>query len=67
MFAIVPYLAYYGFSYYKAAPDIREEYFKTHERVDVSYKSNNVILTKGIGVLIFMVILLACALLAKVS
>ena len=22
-------------------PDIQEEYFKTHERVDVSYKSKN--------------------------
>ena len=32
-------------------PDIQEEYFKTHDRVDVSYKSKNVILTKGFGVL----------------
>ena len=33
-------------------PDIQEEYFKSHERVDVSYKSKNVILTKGFGVLL---------------
>ena len=26
-------------------PDIQEEYFKTHERVDVSYRSKKVILT----------------------
>ena len=45
-------------------PDIQEEYFKTHERVDVSYKSKNVILTKGFGVLLFTCILLACALVA---
>ena len=34
-------------------PDIQEEYFKTHERVDVSYCSGNVLLTKSAGVLIF--------------
>ena len=45
-------------------PDIQEEYFKTHERVDVSYRSKNVILTKGFGVLLFTCILLACALVA---
>ena len=45
-------------------PEIREEYFKTHERFDVSYKSGNVILTKGFGVLLFTGILLACALVA---
>jgi len=45
-------------------PDIQEEYFKTHQRVDVSYKSLNVILTKGIGILIFTAILLVCALIA---
>lgn len=45
-------------------PDIQEEYFKTHERVDVSYKSKNVILTKGLGVLIFTGILLVCSLVA---
>ncbi|MDO5108196.1 MAG: hypothetical protein Q4D39_07960, partial [Coriobacteriaceae bacterium] len=31
-------------------PDIQEEYFKTHELVDVSYRSKNVVLTKGFGV-----------------
>ena len=45
-------------------PDIREEYFKTHERVDVSYSSKNVILTKGLGLVVFTVILFVCALLA---
>ncbi len=45
-------------------PDIQEEYFKTHERIDVSYKSKNVLLTKGLGILIFTGILLICALVA---
>ena len=45
-------------------PDIQEEYFKTHERVDVSYKSKNVILTKSFGVLLFTAILLVCSLIA---
>lgn len=45
-------------------PDIQEEYFRTHERVDVSYRSGKVLLTKGIGVLFFTGILFACALLA---
>ena len=45
-------------------PDIQEEYFKTHERIDVSYKSKKVILTKGFGVLLFTGILLVCALAA---
>ena len=45
-------------------PDIQEEYFKTHDRVDVSYKSKKVILTKGFGVLLFTGILLVCALVA---
>ena len=44
--------------------DIQEEYFKTHERMDVSYRSKNVILAKGTGILIFTGILLACALAA---
>lgn len=41
-------------------PDIQEEYFRTHARVDVSYQSKNVILIKGLGVLIFTGILLVC-------
>lgn len=45
-------------------PDIQEEYFKTHERVDVSYKSKKVLLTKSFGVLLFTGILLVCALIA---
>ena len=45
-------------------PDIQEEYFKTHERIDVSYKSKKVILTKGFGVLLFTGILLVCSLIA---
>ena len=45
-------------------PDIQEEYFKTHERMEVSYRSKKVILTKGFGVCIFTVILTVCAKLA---
>jgi len=45
-------------------PEIQEEYFKTHERIDVSYRSKSVLLTKSAGVLIFTGILLVCALLA---
>lgn len=45
-------------------PDIREEYFKTHERVEVDYKSKKVILAKSLGMLLFAGILLACALVA---
>ncbi|MBQ6522416.1 MAG: hypothetical protein IJI15_06295 [Atopobiaceae bacterium] len=45
-------------------PDIQEEYFKTHERVDVSYRSKSVVLAKGAGVLLFAAILVCCALVA---
>ena len=45
-------------------PEIQEEYFKTHERVEVSYRSKNVLLTKGAGLLLFTAVLLGCALLA---
>ncbi|MCR5794045.1 MAG: hypothetical protein K6G61_01685 [Solobacterium sp.] len=45
-------------------PEIQEEYFRTHEKIDVSYKSANVILTKGLGLLLFTGILLVCALTA---
>ena len=44
--------------------DIQEEYFKTHPRKDVSYKSNHVILAKSLGLLMFTAILTVCALLA---
>ena len=42
-------------------PDIREEYFRTHPRRDVSGKSKNVILAKSLGLLMFTAILTACA------
>ena len=45
-------------------PEIQEEYFKTHERIDVSYRSRTVLLTKGFGVLIFTAILFVCSLVA---
>jgi hypothetical protein len=45
-------------------PDIQEEYFKTHERIDVSSTSKKVIFTKSLGVTIFCVILFVSALLA---
>ncbi|MDO4537845.1 MAG: hypothetical protein Q4B54_06745 [Coriobacteriales bacterium] len=45
-------------------PDIQEEYFKTHERIDVTYRSRSVLLTKGAGMLIFTCVLLCCALIA---
>jgi uncharacterized membrane protein len=45
-------------------PDIQEEYFKTHERVDVSYQSKHVVLAKGLGVLLFTAVLFLCALVA---
>ncbi len=48
-------------------PDIQEEYFKTHERVVVSYRSKKVLLTKGFGLLFFTAVLLGCALLAGAS
>ncbi|MBQ6331825.1 MAG: hypothetical protein IJI34_03520 [Clostridia bacterium] len=45
--------------------DIQEEYFKTHERVDVSIKSKRVFLTKSLGIVVFTGILFACALFAE--
>ncbi|MEE3450400.1 MAG: hypothetical protein VZR27_06840 [Acutalibacteraceae bacterium] len=45
-------------------PDIREEYFKTHERVDVTYRSKKVIFAKSLGILMFTGILLICSLIA---
>ena len=70
LFTAIVFAAYRGDKKYSAAgihnypPDIQEEYFKTHERVDVTYQSKNVMLTKGLGLLVFIAILLACALLA---
>ena len=70
LFTVIVFWASRGEKLYSPAtihnypPDIQAEYFKTHERVDVSYKSRGVILTKGLGVLAFTVILFGCALLA---
>lgn len=41
--------------------DIQEEYFKTHPRVDVSYRSRNVVLTKSLGLILFAGIFVLCA------
>ena len=48
-------------------PNIQEEYFKTHEKIDVSYRSKSVLLTKSLGVLIFTGILFVCAMIAGAS
>jgi len=48
-------------------PDIQEEYFKTHKRIDVSYKSKKVLLAKGFGVVLFSVLLTLCSWLAGAS
>ncbi len=70
IFTAILFVAYRGGRQYSAAgihnypPDIQEEYFKTHEKIDVSYRSKKVLLTKGFGVLLFSGILLVCALVA---
>ena len=70
VFTVIVFTYYQGDRKYSPAsihnypPDIQEEYFKTHERVDVSYTSKNVLLTKGIGLILFTGILLICALVA---
>ena len=70
LFTVIVFTAYRGNKKYSPAaihnypPDIQEEYFKTHERVEVSCRSKKVLLTKGFGVLMFTVILLVCALIA---
>jgi hypothetical protein len=70
IFTAVVFLTYRGDKKYSAAgihnypPDIQEEYFKTHERVNVSAGSKSVILAKSFGILLFTGILLVCALLA---
>ncbi len=70
LFTVIVFLAYRGERKSSAAaihnypPDIQEEYFKTHERMDVSEKSGNVILAKSLGIVLFTGILLICALLA---
>jgi len=45
-------------------PDIQEEYFKTHDKVDVSSKSTKVIITKSCGILMFIAIFTLCSYLA---
>lgn len=45
-------------------PDIQEEYFKTHERIEVSYRSKKVLLMKSLGVLMFTAILFISSLFA---
>ena len=70
LFTAAVFSTYGGEKKYSAAgihnypPDIQEEYFKTHERIDVSAKSKKVILTKSLGIVLFAGILLVCALLA---
>ena len=70
LFTLLVIIAYRGDKKYSPAgihnypPDIQAEYFKTHERFEVSYRSKKVLLTKGLGVLLFCVILLVCVLLA---
>ena len=70
IFTTVVFISYRGDRKYSPAaihnypPDIREAYFRTHEKVDVSYRSKNVLLAKGFGVLLFTGILLVCALVA---
>lgn len=70
IFTAVVFLTYRGDKKYSAAgihnypPDIQEEYFKTHKRMDVSAKSKKVIFTKSLGILMFTGILLVCALIA---
>lgn len=41
--------------------DIQKEYFKTHKKVDTSYKSKKVLLAKSCWVLIFTAILFLCS------
>ena len=70
LFTALILLSYRGGGKYSAGaihnypPDIQEEYFKTHERVEVSCRSKKVLLTKGAGLLLFTALLLVCALLA---
>ena len=55
---------YSAASIHNYPPDIQEEYFKTHPRIEVGYRSKKVVLAKSCGILFFTVILLGCALLA---
>ena len=49
---------------YNYPKDIQDEYFKTHKRVDVSLKSPRVFIIKILALLIFTILLLACAYIA---
>ncbi|WP_022766191.1 MULTISPECIES: hypothetical protein [Butyrivibrio] len=70
LFTTILFVSFHGEKIYSPAcihnypPDIQEEYFKTHERVDVSYKSKKVVLAKSCGIIMFTVILTICAKLA---
>ena len=70
IFTVIVLTAAYSDKKYSAAsihnypPDIQEEYFKTHERMDVSDSSKKVVLTKSFGLLLFTCILLVCSLIA---
>ncbi len=70
LFTVIVFATYRGDRIYRPEcisnypPDIQEEYFKTHERVDVSYKSKRVLLTKSLGIVVFTIVLIVCAYLA---
>ncbi len=70
LFTTILFVSFHGGKMYSPAcihnypSDIQEEYFKTHERVDVSYKSKKVVLAKSCGIIMFTVILTICAKLA---
>lgn len=67
IFTIIVFYHYGGDKKYSAEAihnypsDIQEEYFRTHERLDVSYKSKNVIMAKSFGIVVFTIILVVCA------
>ena len=70
LFTILVFASYGGDKKHSASaihdypPDIQEEYFKTHERVDTAYSSKGVIIRKSLGILMFIAVLLGCCLIA---
>ena len=70
LFTAAVFISYSGDRKYSAAgihnypPDIQEEYFRTHEKLDVSGSSGSVIIAKSSGIIVFTLILFVCALLA---
>lgn len=46
-------------------PEIQEEYFKTHERIDTEPLSIRVVMIRSVGILIFSAILVGMAYIAK--